>query len=445
MSEEIKRVLLYRGERLFINRNFLLLWSGQTLSTLGDYLFATTLILWVVTFIAPGSTWLPLAVSALILAESLPRFLVLPLAGVFVDRRDKRRVMLWMDACRAMLIPLLLFANRALPIPFVSGGHLSPGWQLTIICAIVFATSVCTQFFTPAQFALIGGIVAEPDLARASGWNLVVANLAMILGPSLAGPLFFGFGVTLAFGLNACSFVISFLLLLLLRSPRDTKKAIPEPGNRVWHEFWEGIHFVAKNKVVRTITIALMVAMFGLGALNVLDVFFLTQNLHVPAALYGYLSAAFGAGSIAGAAIASPLVPRVGFTRAFWISMMAVGILVLVFARMTNLLSALIVFAVLGIPNSANNVALEPLILQCTPRELIGRVFAVLTPAWTLTFIASASLTGYIESLISLRVHMVILGITFGPIDTILTGTGLLVIVGGVFAMVSLRGSSPYI
>lgn len=440
MSTETRFSFLTKAEHLFINRNFLLLWSGQVLSTFGDFLFGTTLILWMVTFIAPGRSWLPLAVSALILAQSLPRFLIQPLAGVFVDRWDKRRTMLWMDAIRAILISFLLFASGILPIPFFPGGHLPLSWLLAIIYGVVFVASVCTQFFAPAQFALIGDIVAESELARASGWNLVVTNLAMILGPALASPLLLGIGVSWTFGFNAFSFIVSFLTMLLVHPSREAGNAHTHSKGHIWLEFWEGLQFVSRNTVVRTLTISLMIAMSGLGALNVLDVFFLTQNLHAPTVLYGFLSTAFGIGSIVGTALASPLVPRFGFTRAFWSSMIAVGALILVFARMTNFLSALIVFGLLGIPNAANNVALEPLMLQTTPRNLAGRVFAVLTPAWTLAYVVSVTLAGYAGSLVSWHVHMVILGITFGPIDTILIGTGLLVIVGGVFAMVSLRG-----
>ena len=439
MSTETRFSILTKAEHFFINRNFLLLWSGQVFSTFGDFLFGTTLILWMVTFVAPGRSWLPLAVSALILAQSLPRFLIQPLAGIFVDRWDKRRIMLWMDSIRAILISLLLFASGIFPVPFVPNGHLPLGWLLALIYGVVFAVSVCTQFFAPAQFALIGDIVAELDLARASGWNLVVTNLAMILGPALASPLFLGIGVSWTFGFNAFSFIVSFLTMLIVQPPREAGNTHTKLKGHIWLEFLEGLHFVSRNTVVRTLTISLMIAMFGLGALNALDVFFLTQNLHTPTALYGFLSSAFGVGSIVGAALASLLVPRFGFTRAFWSSMIAVGVLILVFARMTNFLSALIVFGLLGIPNAANNVALEPLMLQTIPRNLVGRVFAVLTPAWTLTYIVSVALAGYAGSLVSWHVHMVVFGITFGPIDIILIGTGLLVIVGGVFAMVFLH------
>ena len=83
---------------LLINRNFALLWSGQIISVVGDFVFETTLVLWIVTRIAQGQPWAPLAVSGLLLAASVPVFIIGPLAGVFVDRWDKRRTMLGMAA-----------------------------------------------------------------------------------------------------------------------------------------------------------------------------------------------------------------------------------------------------------------------------------------------------------------------------------------------------------
>src|SRR5262249_62362878 len=108
---------LPRPLRFLINRSFALLWGGQTISVLGDFTFATTLVLWVAVLIAHGQPWAPLAVSGVLLATILPEFVVAPVAGVFADRWDRRRPMLAMDAVRAMLVALLVLATRRMPPP----------------------------------------------------------------------------------------------------------------------------------------------------------------------------------------------------------------------------------------------------------------------------------------------------------------------------------------
>ena len=81
---------------LFINRNFALLWTGGTISVFGDGIFDTSLVVWISVFLTAHQSWAPLAVSGVLLAMLVPTFVFGPIAGVFVDRWDKRRTMLWM-------------------------------------------------------------------------------------------------------------------------------------------------------------------------------------------------------------------------------------------------------------------------------------------------------------------------------------------------------------
>ena len=141
LSPERKKVFL------LINNPFATLWIGQAISTLGDYVFNTTLVLWIATSLALGQSWAPLAVSGVFLATSLPTLLVGPLAGVFVDRWHKRKTMLWADAIRALFIGLLFF------IASVRHTVYPTGLLLAIIYSIVFLTTACSQFL--AQRALL--------------------------------------------------------------------------------------------------------------------------------------------------------------------------------------------------------------------------------------------------------------------------------------------------
>lgn len=133
-----------------INRNYARLWTGQTISTLGDMVFDTTLVLWIAISIAPNQPWAPLAISGVLIAAALPTLLIGPIAGVFTDHWDKRKTMLRMDALRAVLIVLLLVA---LPLPFLPGGLFPVAVQLGMIYGVVMLTSTCSQFFSPAHMS----------------------------------------------------------------------------------------------------------------------------------------------------------------------------------------------------------------------------------------------------------------------------------------------------
>ncbi|HEY7124972.1 MAG TPA: MFS transporter [Ktedonobacterales bacterium] len=424
---------------LLRNRNFALLWIGRTISVLGDYAFDTTLILWIGVIIAKGQSWAPLAVSGVLIATSIPIFLIGPIAGVFVDRWEKRPTMLWMDALRAILITLLLFAANLFPLPFFPDGKMPASWQLGMIYAIVFLASTCAQFFNPSRMALIGDLVPEPQRAQASGLTQISMSIAGIIGPPLAAPVLFAFGVEWALIVNALSFVASFVAILAIQAPKAARSIQPGEQSSFFREFADGIRFFVGNRVLVTLLITIMIVMLGAGAINALGVFFMTENLHTSASFFGLVDAVMGIGIIAGAILASAFAQRLGVARTFWFCTVGAGIVFLVFARMSLLLPALVLMLLLGVMQAGLNVAVNPLILHVTPRELVGRISSVLDPATSLVSIVSIAIAGSLASTVLNNLHATVLGMTFGPIDTIFAFSGLLILLGGLYAMVNLR------
>ena len=421
---------------LLINRSFAILWIGQAISTLGDYVFNTTLVLWIATSLALRQSWAPLAVSGVFLATSLPTVLGGPLAGVFVDRWDKRRTMLWADAIRALLIGLLFFMA-------VAKNTIYPrGFLLTIIYTIVFLTTTCSQFFGPARIALIGDLVEDELRPRATGLLQITMGLAIVFGPLLATPLYFGLGVQGAFLIDALSFVISFLTIFRLAraviGTRTRKK--PRP---VLAEFATGVRFFTRNRVLTTLFITIFLVMLGAGAIQALDIFFVQQNLHTSVIYYGLLNTVLGVGALLGALSVAFLSRRVGLIRMFCLSIILLGLFALVYARLTNFFSALIIIGFLGVPMGAFNPLIWPLVLQVTPHDFVGRVSAIMSPMVFLAMTLSVALAGYLDSTILRSLHVVFLGITFGSIDTIYTVTGLLVLAGGLYAWFTFAKLSP--
>lgn len=429
MNTVTQRVPSQSKSAFFINRNFALLWTGQSISVLGDYVFDTTLTLWIATLIARGQTWAPLAVSGVLIAAAIPLLIFSPLAGVFADRWKKRQTMLCMDALRTLLVALLVM------LPLFK--HLLPVvGQLFIIYAMVFCVTLCSQFFQPARFSLISEIVDEPQRIQASGLSQVTMNLAIIVGPALAAPLFFTLGVSWALILNALSFVASFFCILAVRPPEPIteKDASPTKNLAFFREFREGLRFCVQNRLVLTILISAMLYALGGGLGNAIFVFFVLQNLHIPAPLYGTMTGALGVGSICGALLAPLLATRLGSVCLFWLGMMTAGLLFLVFARLNSFLPALVIVFVIGIPLATLYTVVGPMIMHVTPQHLLGRVTSILSLCQSFFTLAATLVAGLLTSTLLRTFHTKILGMMFGTYDTMVTIEGLFILLSGIYA-----------
>ncbi len=164
-------------------------------------------------------------------------------------------------------------------------------------------------------------------------------------------------------------------------------------------------------------------------------------NLHASIPEYGVLSGAGGVGLLLGSILAAIFAGRIGYGRVVWGSLIAMGALMLVYARLTSLWPAVAVVALIGIPNAALNVAIGPLLLLVTPRALVGRAVAILTPTINVASLAGMALGGYLASVTLVDFHEEALGFTFGPVDTIFMVGGLIALLGGVYCALRLRSA----
>jgi len=428
-----------RKTPFYINRNFALLWSGRTVSVLGDFVFNTTLILWIASDIARGATWAPLATSGIFLAMGIPVFLIGPFAGVFVDRWDKRQTMLWADILRAVLVASLLLAANLVPLPWIQGGKLSVLWQLGIIYTVLFCCSTCSQFFNSSRLALIGNLVPTNDRSRAIGMLQATLGMVSVIGPVLAALVLFSLGVQWALLLNASSFAISFLTLRAIDLPRLESRPGQENTGHFLDEFREGIRFFTSSGRLISLLIAILIATFGGVSLTTLGVYFVTNNLHIASNFFGVLDAVLGIGVVGGGLCVGVLTKRIGLERNLGLGMMAGGLALFVFARMTILLPALVFIFLFGVFLSIVKSAINTLLLHLTPPEFIGRIMSIFIPLETLASLFSTALVGFLVSTVLPGQLGGLLGMSFGRIDSIYTVAGILFFSGGCYALMKLR------
>jgi MFS family permease len=243
--------------------------------------------------------------------------------------------------------------------------------------------------------------------------------------------------------INALSFLLSLLTILAIHAPVSAHSVMQGQRGHLRREFGQGMRFAFGNRVIRTLFFALFVAMLGIGAYNALYVFFFLQNLHAPGMLIGLLDAFFGGGVIVGAVLAGVFAQRVGLERILSLAGLAAGVAFVIMARMTNIGAAVGVIVLVGMSQGGFGVTFWPLVLKATPRELVGRVAAILNPSPTLASLVSIALAGYLASTVLRGWHANILGVTFGPIDTILIGAGVLLVLAGLYLMKNLHDEIP--
>jgi MFS family permease len=403
-------------------------------------LFNTTLTVWIATQLAWKQSWAPLAVSGVLLAAALPVLLIGPLAGVFVDRAQKRRMMLAMDGLRAIVVALMIVVSGDIALPFFAGGKPPIYWTLGVIYAVVFIINAAQQFFGPASTSLIQPIVSQEQQPQAMGFMQMSVALASIIGPAIAAPLFVAFGAFWALLFNAASFVVSFLCISAIRTPGAPIASVGGQSGGFWKEFGQGVRFYFTNRVLLTLTLCVVVAVTGASALNTLDVFFTTQNLGASTAVYGLVGAVYGLGAVIGSIVIGIFAERLGLARLLWLSLAGMGVMIIVVSRMTSVGPALGLMFGIGFGNSALNIAASPLMMRTTPPALLGRVIAIFQPITSLVILLATALVGYLASVALVNFHETWLDMRFGPVDTIWGGGGVLIALSAIVVIVGLWG-----
>jgi MFS family permease len=418
-----------------INRNYTKLWYGQAVSSVGDSVFATTLVLWVSQVLASGRSWAPAAVSGILVAATAAFALVGPVAGVFVDRWNRKSTMMRTEVVRAAMVAGLF------GLSFVPLRDLPVGLWLAAVYLVVFVLTAAGQFFSLARFATTGDIVqGEQDRARAAGLAEATTSAAGIIGPPIAAPLLFTVGFQWALAANAASYVVSYLAIRLLRLTAE--RHAPAPGGAsetsLRGEFSVGLRLFARNRFLVTLLTVTMICQFGTGAITALNVFFVTRDLHASSQLFGIAETAMGAGFIIGALAAGRMVRWIGARALTWSGLLATGVLAAGYALQRSVPAALVLLAIYAMPIAMLNTAVAPLLLDAAPREYLGRVMAVFNPVNQFASMLSVVVSGWLTSTVLRSFRASFAGVTLNSVSLIFIVAGGLIFVSGIRAFAAL-------
>jgi dTMP kinase len=312
---------------LFRSRSFRALATATFLSSMGDWMGFLAIIALTADILGPTRA-AAFAVSGVMIARVIPSLLLGPVAGVFVDRWDRRRVMIATHVGRGTVMALIPFTNEV----------------LTLLLATL-VIELMSALFAPAKDAVLPSIVAKQDLVAANQVNLLTTYgtlpiSAMVYSLLLAGTVAMapegsflaGRPLAVPIWANALSFYVAAPLLLLLRLPGSARRPVAPadgvdetrgpravtagPPVGAWASLLEGFRFVATQPVIRALIFGVMAAFAVAGVVITTGEFF-ANLLNAGPAGYGILVSAVGSGLVVGLIVTGPLERRIPPERLF--------------------------------------------------------------------------------------------------------------------------------
>lgn len=411
------------------NRNFLTLWSGQVFSQLADKVYLVLMIALIASrFQAAGQTisgW----VSSLMIAFTIPAVLFGSVAGVFVDHWRKRAVLVFTNLLRGGLVlalPILLWLTQDLQ-PFVG---LPVGFL--VVLSITFFVSTLTQFFAPAEQAVIPLIVERKHLLSANSLYTMTMMASVIVGFALGEPLLAiadrllqPIATSLNLGpdlgkelLVGGSYTIAGLLLMLLRTKEktvDADESLPD----VWQNIRDGLRYLNGQRRVRAAMIQLVILFSIFAALAVLAVRLAEIMPELKSSQFGFLLAAGGIGMAIGAVLVGQFGQRISRAQlGLYGSIGMAASLAAISLVAHHLLPTLPLLVMLGACAAIVGVPMQTAIQEETPAAMRGKVFGLQNNAINIALSLPLALAGIAE--------------TFFGIQAVFLGLALLAIVGGV-------------
>jgi MFS family permease len=349
------------------------LWLSQLVSSFGDTLHYIALVVLVFEITGRGA-----AVAALAVAEIVPVLLLGPVAGVVIDRFDRKAILIGADLFRGGLALSLLWPQ---------------GVEHTYVVAAGLA--IGNTFFNATAQAVIPALTSEDERLAANSVAFSTGRLVQIVAASVAGGLIAVAGTSAAFGINAATFGCSALLLVRLHIPRHAGQIAAE-ANRGLKRFLgdtrAGLRHALRDRFVSRLLIVQSLASFAVGATGPLLVVLSERHLRQPPSGFAWLIGAIGVGALLGPFIPNALAKDYRNVRWLFVPYVIRGVGDVLIAIFTPLPVALFIMFVYGLNTSTGNVVFSTTVQGAVPDAVRGRVFTLLDADWSALRLVSLAL-----------------------------------------------------
>lgn len=366
------------------NKNFLLLWLSQIISQFGDRLDQMALI----GFIAQRSPGKTLQLASLLAFTILPVFVVGPIAGVYVDRWDRRKTMYLCDFLRGLLVLLI-------PLYVIDSSK-----SILPLYVVVFLLFSIGRFFVPAKLAIVPELVPKEQMLMANSLVNTTGMIASTAGFAIGGIVVTLLGVKGGFYIDSASFFVSSFLVFFIRLASKQKVKIMEVGkgvleairkSSVFNEVKEGIKYLLSQKQMRGVIAVLFLIWAALGAMYVVVIVFVQETLKSLTLDLGLLAMFLGIGLFLGSIIYGRFGKSVHCFRTIFSSLVASGLALAGFAFILNrypfFYTAAVLAVIFGLAVGPIMTAANTLIHDVSSGSMLGKVFSSVEVVMHLAFL----------------------------------------------------------
>ena len=377
---------------LLRNKNFRWLWLGQIISNYGDSLTALALLILINRL--TGST---AAIAMVAILMALPQVTVGMVAGVFVDRWSRKWTMIISDVLRGIVVLGLVLVRE-------------PG-DVWILYALTLLQATVGVFFSPARMALLANVVSREELLAANSIAQTSRIIFGLLGTASAGVIIGLWGdFAIVFIIDAMTFFISALLTWRVIAPSAARAQARASVRTIFDELMVGLRIIFGSRVLIGVLVSASIVMLGMGAVNVLFVPLLIDELGVLETWFGALEAAQVTGMVLGGALVTILALRLQPTRIISLGLIAVGAGIAAIAAVTQAWQVALLLLPIGLVMTPVNAAVATLTQTAVSDALRGRIGAALQTMIGAANITSMALAGVLAGVVGVRNVFVLAG-----------------------------------
>jgi DHA3 family macrolide efflux protein-like MFS transporter len=382
---------------VFKRRSFTLMWTADFVSTIGSAL--TSLAASILIFRLTGSA---LSVGLMLMATALPSLLVGLIAGVFVDRYDRKRIMVISDSLRAVLVFLIPFL-----VPF----------NIVWLYIIVMLTSAVGQFFDPAHESVLPEIASDEELAAANSLIAISSFGSTAIGFAASGLIASKFPIEWAFYLDTLTFLFSAICILLIKV-KPLKIEGETNIKTVVKNLRAGGRFLLDSPILRSLFLVSVPVMVSFGLWNSLLLPFAIRALNATEFEYGLQEGLTSVGFVIGSLLMANLADRIREGQWITLSFLGMGIIGAFYALSSSIPLAIALVMVSGFLNAPSAIGRRLVIQRNTTREVRGRVNSAFFVSRDVIFLLGMGAAG-LADLIDVRLMILVSSI-------LLAGAGIL-------------------